>query len=155
MACHYSFMIYFIQSDTYIKIGYTASLESMLTRINNLQVGNPIKLNLIHAIAGSIQDEKILHKKFIKDYARGEWFYFSSDIKNFLLANPSLPLTTVPVQAVKRYFKPKKIKPLKVFATHCKRGHEWSKENTLIAVNGQKVCRLCRRLREKKYNILI
>lgn len=35
--------------------------------------------------------------------------------------------------------------------THCKRGHEFSLENTHIDPTGRRVCRACRREREASY----
>lgn len=37
----------------------------------------------------------------------------------------------------------------KVGKTHCVRGHEFNEENTVIRKNGTRLCRLCRRLRDK------
>jgi hypothetical protein len=34
--------------------------------------------------------------------------------------------------------------------THCKRGHEFTEENTFITTQGRRRCRLCSRLRQRK-----
>jgi len=36
--------------------------------------------------------------------------------------------------------------------THCKRGHEFTLENTYNHPDGSRQCRICRRLAKKKYN---
>lgn len=36
--------------------------------------------------------------------------------------------------------------------THCPQGHEYSKENTYIRPNGKRCCRICARIKVKKYN---
>jgi hypothetical protein len=35
--------------------------------------------------------------------------------------------------------------------THCKRGHEFTPENTYVQPNGRRVCRTCKRLREAEW----
>lgn len=35
--------------------------------------------------------------------------------------------------------------------THCPKGHEYTKQNTIIRKNGHKYCRSCRNARERKY----
>lgn len=39
-----------------------------------------------------------------------------------------------------------------VIRTHCKHGHEYTTENTLLEPNGAQVCRECRRARGRVYN---
>ena len=75
-------MIYFIQCNSYIKIGYTSNNPE--ARLKGLQTGNPSKLKLLKVIEGSIDTEKELHGIF-KDYrAEGEWFKYNSSIKNYI-----------------------------------------------------------------------
>lgn len=35
--------------------------------------------------------------------------------------------------------------------THCKRGHKFNKKNTLKIARGERVCRQCKRERERKH----
>lgn len=34
--------------------------------------------------------------------------------------------------------------------THCRRGHEWTPENTYVRPDGSRTCRVCRRLRDRR-----
>lgn len=36
--------------------------------------------------------------------------------------------------------------------THCKRGHEWIEENIVIRPNGEKNCKICKRINKQEYN---
>lgn len=41
--------------------------------------------------------------------------------------------------------------PVNKKKTHCKRGHEFTPENTYNFANVMRCCRICRRMRERKY----
>lgn len=40
-------------------------------------------------------------------------------------------------------------------ATHCKRGHEFTKENTNIRTSGRRQCKTCKRLRERGAIVIV
>lgn len=64
--------VYFLKAGEYIKIGYTKG--RLFKRIADLQVGNPIKIEIEHFMAGSRVVEKKLHRIFKKYKVSGEWF---------------------------------------------------------------------------------
>ena len=66
-------MIYFIESGKGgpIKIGVTWNIQ---LRLDELQVGNPCKLNLLWIYNGRQFTELELHAKFKSDRIRGEWY---------------------------------------------------------------------------------
>lgn len=57
-----------------IKIGNS---KNPLKRLGQLQTGNESKLNLIACCIGGEEYERELHKKYIKNRSRGEWFTFN------------------------------------------------------------------------------
>ena len=79
-------MIYFIsQSDEFVKIGYTGSTPGGAhKRLNTLQIGNPIKLNLMAYMDGDRDAEHRLHVKFDKYWVRGEWFRLSGEVLEYI-----------------------------------------------------------------------
>jgi Meiotically up-regulated gene 113 len=58
-------------ADTAVKIGYSDAPDA---RIAMLQTGNPRKLVLLGTIEGTLDDERALHAKYIKDNVLQEWF---------------------------------------------------------------------------------
>lgn len=80
--------IYFIQCGTQgpIKIGFT---KDILKRMQTLQTANHEKLHIIGMIAGSEQEEVVLHQKFAPLVIRGEWFQPNSTLLEYI---HSLPL---------------------------------------------------------------
>lgn len=74
-------MIYFIRQDSAVKIGYTKNPK---LRLSELQVSNPNVLSILLLIPGGYEDEQSLHKTFEDDKIRGEWFYLSDDIRDFI-----------------------------------------------------------------------
>lgn len=67
-------MIYFLRSgdSNFIKIGYCAG--DPITRLKDMQTGNPQQLVLIGCMEGGRFDEKRLHGLFYEYHVRGEWF---------------------------------------------------------------------------------
>lgn len=81
--------IYFIQAGKAIKIGFTTNL---MDRFMVIQTSNAEKLKLIAVIEGSPEGESELHKMFKKYNIRGEWFWPSEELLEFV---DSLPKTIV------------------------------------------------------------
>lgn len=76
-------MIYFVQSGEGgpIKIGHARNVEK---RMGLLQTGNPVKLNVMATIDGSVEKEQELHTKFHKDRIFLEWFSPSKELLSFI-----------------------------------------------------------------------
>ncbi len=75
-------MIYLIKcakTDT-CKIGYTSNPEN---RLIQLQTGNPFPLELISTIEGGLTEEKQIHSKFEPYRLKGEWFQYTTEIKDY------------------------------------------------------------------------
>jgi hypothetical protein len=77
--------VYFISSsDGYVKIGSSTNPEA---RLKNLQTATHHLLQLVHVIPGNENIEKYLHRLFVSDHVRGEWFKFSEVIMDFIKFN--------------------------------------------------------------------
>lgn len=83
-------MIYLIQSDNFLKIGFTNDLKA---RMNAYNTHNP-KFKLINSKEGTTEDEKTLHNKFKHLKSKTEWFVFSEEIidgfNNYIPINKNL-----------------------------------------------------------------
>jgi len=78
-------VIYFIvQSDEYVKIGYTSSRLTIERRLADLQVGNPYELTVCAIEDGDISHELYLHRMFKHDRVRGEWFRLNPNIQKYI-----------------------------------------------------------------------
>lgn len=66
--------VYFLQAGTDgpIKIGYCGS--DLDRRIEAIQCGCPWKLSLLGCVSGTRGNELWLHRRFVADRLRGEWF---------------------------------------------------------------------------------
>lgn len=75
--------VYFIQEgeNRAIKIG---SADDVNKRIKELQTGNSDELTLLHATTGGFTLETHLRKRFKKYHKRGEWYYSSEELLNFI-----------------------------------------------------------------------
>ena len=94
-------MIYFINdSDLFIKIGYTAN--SATKRLASLQIGNPRPLSLELVIEGDEPYEAKIHTRFWLCHCRGEWFYYTHEIRGFM-REVGKPNEDVCVQAYRKY----------------------------------------------------
>ncbi len=83
--------VYFIGGAGFVKIGYTNLISK---RLAQFQIGSPVELTLLKTIeAGSASAasalEKRLHRKFSAFRHHGEWFTYSSEIRDFI-ENPLL-----------------------------------------------------------------
>ena len=76
-------MIYFIQpeGESTVKIGYTKNIKN---RIAELQTSNARELKVLLLLPGRLEEEEKYHVMFSDDKVRGEWFYLSTEIKDFI-----------------------------------------------------------------------
>jgi hypothetical protein len=87
-------VVYFIL-DSYsnsVKIGYS-TIKGLKKRVENLQIGTPYELKLLGIVWGDKNIEKELHKKFKHSRIRGEWFYYTKELEEYL--NESWDFSTI------------------------------------------------------------
>ncbi len=84
-------MIYILvdESNKVCKIGYSVN---PFKRFSELKVGNPNNLVIAGIIPGTEKQEGELHKRFAEFYRRGEWFFYSDEIKQFFNCGDGLSL---------------------------------------------------------------
>ncbi|MFM8272694.1 MAG: GIY-YIG nuclease family protein [Gemmata sp.] len=71
--------VYFIRQKgtNLIKIG---SAKDPTERMKSLQTGSPHEFELLAVGAGGAREEHAMHRRFVADHVRGEWFRMSADI---------------------------------------------------------------------------
>lgn len=69
-------MIYLAKSGDHYKIGYSGSVEA---RLREIQVGNPLPVELVDSWQGDKSDESAIHQYLQDKRVRGEWFDLSDD----------------------------------------------------------------------------
>lgn len=79
--------IYFVRPNGKgpVKIGFATNV---MGRLSALQVSHHRKLVIVGLMAGSVQDEKALHKQFKQYRKEGEWFDYKGELKEFIEALP-------------------------------------------------------------------
>lgn len=70
---------YFIQSGEFVKIGKSYDVD---TRMERLQDGSPLKLKLL--FCDDEDREYYYHLIFSKYHYRGEWYYLSQEILQYI-----------------------------------------------------------------------
>jgi hypothetical protein len=73
--------VYFLKSAEFIKIGYAADFDA---RLRELQVGNPVELELLGLLPGPPALEHRIHAAFSDQRERGEWFRAEGRLTEFL-----------------------------------------------------------------------
>lgn len=73
-------VVYFIQSEEFVKIGQTGNLAN---RLFSFKTHNPHPMYIIGLIKGATAEEKFFHEKFKHLYIKNEWFQYEKDIKDF------------------------------------------------------------------------
>jgi len=74
-------MIYFIRQNEAVKIGVTEDIQQ---RVSQIQVGTPYEVSVMLLIEGSYEKEAELHKTFNDFKIRGEWYWLSEEIKEYV-----------------------------------------------------------------------
>lgn len=70
--------VYFIRAGNFIKIG---KADNPQKRLQQLQTGSPLKMELVSVIPGGEKEEKKMHAKYAHLRANGEWFHYSPEMK--------------------------------------------------------------------------
>jgi len=78
-------VVYFVKSETagLIKIGITDDLEN---RFYALQMGSPVKLELLASVPGYANEESGLHTRFQELRHHGEWFEATSELEAYIMS---------------------------------------------------------------------
>jgi len=75
-------MIYFIKHTDYLKIGYT--YNQIKTRLSQLQVSCPVKLEVLGLIEGTLDDELKYHAMFDHLGSSGKWFKLTKELQEYI-----------------------------------------------------------------------
>jgi hypothetical protein len=86
-------MIYFVRCGKFVKIGRASE---PMQRAENLQIGNPHKVQLLGVLDGDHIEEKGLHKLFSAFHHRAEWFRWSEEIERFVAEKCTVPFRVKP-----------------------------------------------------------
>lgn len=85
--------IYFLLCDKHnaVKIGFTRGL--LAKRLKAYKTFIPYDYDILKVIKGTMLEESQLHKRFVKDKIREEWFNYSEELKEFIdnLVSEDLP----------------------------------------------------------------
>lgn len=79
-------IVYFIQAGGFIKIG-KSSTENLDFRKSMMQTGCPYKMEIVGYVQGGHERERDLHADFHEQRYRGEWFYASSMLLEYIAKN--------------------------------------------------------------------
>lgn len=77
-------MIYFVRcgKTEFVKIG---TAKNVVSRLNDLQLSNPLPLTLLAVMDGDWHAEQRLHRRFKAEHHAGEWFVISDRLRAFIL----------------------------------------------------------------------
>ena len=73
--------VYFIEMNEFIKIGFTRNLSR---RLEELALGHPYEILLLHDIPGTFDTETDMHRRFRHLHVRGEWFKKDAELLEFI-----------------------------------------------------------------------
>jgi hypothetical protein len=77
-------MVYFVQIDRAVKVGYTSSKRRLRLRIDHFQVASPKPVKLIGAVPGTREDEKKAHRALAAYSLSGEWFSQRREVTEYI-----------------------------------------------------------------------
>jgi len=93
---------YFISDGTLVKIGKSENAEA---RLLHFQTSHAQHLKLLLVLSEDREQE--LHKKFAAYHKRGEWFWLSNDIEDFIVGyNPQYQRRTFHAWIISRHKQP-------------------------------------------------
>lgn len=75
--------VYFIEAPSagVVKIGFS---EHPRRRMESIASMSPLPLRMVATMPGTMADEQALHRRFEHIRSHGEWFYFTSEIEEFI-----------------------------------------------------------------------
>lgn len=76
--------VYIAKCENTYKIGWTG--QDPEKRIANMRTGNPLPIELIGTIRGTIVLESMLHRQFASKRSAGEWFFLEPDDIEYILS---------------------------------------------------------------------
>jgi len=76
-----SHRVYFIQTNDFIKIGFT---RNMTRRFEGINSSVPYDITLLHEMPGSFDLEVDMHRKFKHLRVKGEWFRAEPELVDFI-----------------------------------------------------------------------
>lgn len=105
-------VIYFIEAGDVgpIKIGIATDVS---TRLKSLQATNPTPLRVLAAVAGTMKDERDLHRRFASERLNGEWFRGDGEVRAFTLSLAAMPVAESVVAVQRKPTSPKQPKAAK------------------------------------------
>lgn len=110
-------MIYFIQVDNYLKVGYTSNLKE---RYKAYITENPNPPKLLYTINGAYDIENKIHKQLKEFHHRAEWFHLTKEcealIKKIVKENKD---NIEPKYVKKKRIKRLHLKVLEILKSHC------------------------------------
>jgi len=68
--------LYLVKCHDFYKIGTTLN---MVERLRTMQSGNPYDISCLYYAKGRGVEEEFWHRKFRKNYWKGEWYMFTSE----------------------------------------------------------------------------
>lgn len=74
-------MVYFLSDGEYVKIGFSDNIRK---RISQIQTANPKDLSIDLIIDGDYTFEQKIHNDLKDFFIRGEWFYYSDSVKEYI-----------------------------------------------------------------------
>lgn len=88
-------VVYFLHAvgTPFVKIGCTDNLPK---RLNSLQSGCPFELEPVALLAGYLELERKLHRRFERRRFRREWFVLNGDMMGFIRKNGGKQITSIP-----------------------------------------------------------
>jgi hypothetical protein len=77
--------IYFllVEHADAVKIGWTRD-KSLKTRMRHYYTYCPLNVDVLKVIPGSMLEERALHRRFVRDRIRAEWFRYSDELKAYI-----------------------------------------------------------------------
>lgn len=80
--------VYFVRVDSKVKIGVSCRPQH---RFHALSTACPSEPEMLGVMPGSVELESQIHKKFARVRTHGEWFDLTSDLREYIAINTTIP----------------------------------------------------------------